>query len=248
VAGLKKANGRVFLIAGIGRPKRYFLWETFEIDTVEEDKDGLFIATGVGWQLAPPVELSGKSFSNFRAECANFIGFRSITELPYTSTLNRLAEELRSPGNKGKIEEFLKVFERLNSQSTSKPKQIPLQPTPDTSLRALSVRQPHAEAIMRGTKTIEYRSQSTNVRGRILIYASQGRYAPEDETEMMAEYRIKDVSCEELPRGVIVGSVELHACDGGEWHLRKPERAKKLVRPTARPNPIWFYPFGNPNT
>ena len=100
---------------------------------------------------------------------------------------------------------------------------------------------------MRGTKQIEYRSQSTKVRGRIFIYASQGRYSAEQEAEMMAEYRIKDMTCEELPRGVIVGSVDLHDSDGGEWHLRKPERAKKLVSPTARPNPIWFYPFGNPN-
>src|SRR5262249_50928348 len=45
--------------------------------------------------------------------------------------------------------------------------------------------QPHAEAIMRGVKTVEYRSGPTNVRGRVLIYAGLGRYSASDEAEMM---------------------------------------------------------------
>ena len=55
---------------------------------------------------------------------------------------------------------------------------------------------------------------------------------------MMAEYRIKDVACDDLPRGVLIGTVELWDCTGGdgeyEWHVRKPERAKKLLKPTGR--------------
>ncbi len=43
-------------------------------------------------------------------------------------------------------------------------------------MRALSVRQPHAEAIMRGVKPLEFRSGPTNLRERIHIYASLGRY------------------------------------------------------------------------
>jgi hypothetical protein len=81
--------------------------------------------------------------------------------------------------------------------------------------RALSIRQPHAEAIMRGVKTIEYRSAPTRIRGCIYIYASLGRYSAEDEAEMMAEYGIDDVACDDLPRGVIIGTVELHDCDNG---------------------------------
>ena len=38
--------------------------------------------------------------------------------------------------------------------------------------RALSIRQPYAEQILRGTKEIEYRSVKTNIRERIYIYAS----------------------------------------------------------------------------
>ena len=114
-------------------------------------------------------------------------------------------------------------------------------------MRALSIRQPHAEAIMRGIKKIEYRSRLTHIRERVHIYAAQGRYLDDLEAEMMADYKIKDVECDDLPRGVLVGPIELCDCtgDGGEyeWHVRKPERAKKLLKPTGRPQPGWFNPF-----
>jgi hypothetical protein len=99
----------------------------------------------------------------------------------------------------------------------------------------LSIRQPHAEAIMRGVKRIEYRSGPTKIRGRVFIYASLGRYSAKAEAEMMADYGIEDVACDELPRGVLIGTVELFDCDGGNWHVRKPERAEKLVPPTKQP-------------
>src|SRR5262249_43513590 len=72
--------------------------------------------------------------------------------------------------------------------------------------RALSIRQPHAEAILRGVKQIEYRSAPTHIRGRILIYAALGRYPEAEEVEMMQGYGIKDVTCDDLARGVLVGS------------------------------------------
>jgi hypothetical protein len=36
-------------------------------------------------------------------------------------------------------------------------------------VRALSVRQPYAEMIMRGEKTVEYRSKPTNIRERVYV-------------------------------------------------------------------------------
>ena len=110
-------------------------------------------------------------------------------------------------------------------------------------MRALSIRQPHAEAIMRASKLAEYRSRPTKVRGRIYIYASLGRYKPDDEAEMMDYYGIRDVACDDLPRGVLIGTVELYDCDGGEWYLRNPERAKELLKPKNHPQPVWFNPF-----
>ena len=114
-------------------------------------------------------------------------------------------------------------------------------------MKALSIRQPHAEAIMRGVKPIEFRSRLTNVRGRICIYAGLGRYSRGDEAEMMAEYGIDDVDCDNLPRGVLIGTVELFDCTGDDgdfhWHVRKPERAKKQRKPKKHPQPSWFNPF-----
>jgi hypothetical protein len=40
-------------------------------------------------------------------------------------------------------------------------------------MRAISIRQPWAELILRGVKTIECRSRPTRVRGQLWIYATQ---------------------------------------------------------------------------
>jgi hypothetical protein len=114
-------------------------------------------------------------------------------------------------------------------------------------MRALSIRQPHAEAVLRGVKRIEYRNRRTHIRGRIWIYAALSRDPADEEAAMMAEYGIADCRCDQLPRGVLVGTVELVDCTGKDrdfhWHLRKPERAKKRVKPTTQPQPSWFFPF-----
>jgi len=114
-------------------------------------------------------------------------------------------------------------------------------------MKALSVRQPHAEAIMRGVKPVEYHSRPTTLRERIYVYASLRRYEPEEEADMMAKYGIDDVDCDDLPRGVLIGTVELWDCTGTSrgyhWHVRNPERATELLKPTGHPQPICFNPF-----
>jgi hypothetical protein len=75
-----------------------------------------------------------------------------------------------------------------------------------TPTLALSMRQPWAELILRGVKRFEHRSRLTHVRGRILIYASLGRYARDTEADIEAE---SGIELDGLPRGVNVGSVEL---------------------------------------
>ncbi|WP_160167073.1 ASCH domain-containing protein [Rhodopirellula baltica] len=39
-------------------------------------------------------------------------------------------------------------------------------------LKALSVRQPWAELILRGHNTVEFRSQITKIRGRVYVYVA----------------------------------------------------------------------------
>ena len=114
-------------------------------------------------------------------------------------------------------------------------------------MRALTIAQPHAEAIMRQKKLVEYRPAATTVRGRIYIYASPERLNPQEEAGWLGEYDIADMSSDELPRGVIIGTVELYDCtDEGQvfgWHFRHPERESKPLVPKNKPMGIWFNPF-----
>ena len=106
-------------------------------------------------------------------------------------------------------------------------------------LRALSIRQPWAEQILRGEKTVEYRSRPTNIRGEVYIYASLANPDPGEDGDA------------DLPRGLVVGTVEITGCSGMEgeyeWELQNPKRLVEPVAPREHPQPVWFYPFGQPN-
>lgn len=114
-------------------------------------------------------------------------------------------------------------------------------------MRALSVRQPFAELIMRGLKPFEFRDQPTKVRGRVYIYACKGRYSSQDEEAILAEYELDDIMCDDLPRGVLVGTVEIFDCTPyrgrWKWHLREPKKASRRMKPKRQPQPVWFNPF-----
>lgn len=92
LASVKDAKGStIFVIAGLGKPKRYYLWEAFTIEDVPFDGTQ-YTPTGPGWVLLPPPLLQGKDFDKFKSACANFVSFRSIDDLPYRTTLRELAE------------------------------------------------------------------------------------------------------------------------------------------------------------
>lgn len=69
-------------------------------------------------------------------------------------------------------------------------------------MKCLSVKQPYAEFIVKGLKTIELRSWNTNYRGELLIHASS-----EPDGEGMRRFNIPQSS---LPNGAIVGRVLLY--------------------------------------
>jgi len=108
--------------------------------------------------------------------------------------------------------------------------------------RALSVRQPYAEQIMRGTKKIEYRSRSTIIRDRVYIYASKTLTTREKQA-----YKKMKKEPGDFPVGVLIGTVDIVGCAGGpgdyEWHLANPNRLKKPIKPDNHPQPVWFKPF-----
>jgi hypothetical protein len=66
-------------------------------------------------------------------------------------------------------------------------------------MKALSVRQPYAELILQGKKTIELRKWNTNFRGEFLIHSSK-------ISDMNA---MTKMGFKELPCGFILGKVKL---------------------------------------
>jgi len=76
-------------------------------------------------------------------------------------------------------------------------------------MKALSVRQPFAWAIVHGGKDIEYRSWATRYRGPVLIHAGMRWH---DVTPAMLARRMGIRVPEDLPRGGIVGRVEIVDC------------------------------------
>ncbi len=101
-------------------------------------------------------------------------------------------------------------------------------------MRALSIRQPNAEQILRGKKKIEYRNRLTNIRERVYIYASL-------KPETVDAWEEINLQPGDLPTGVLVGTVEIQGCTGTpgdyEWHLAKPKRLKRKLKPKKHPQP-----------
>ena len=80
---------------------------------------------------------------------------------------------------------------------------------PQSHMKCLIIKQPYVDQILAGTKPVEFRGRATSIRGRIGLIASG-------------------------QMGVILGTVELFACMGGdgkfEWMLREPRRLAAPVR------------------
>jgi len=95
---------------------------------------------------------------------------------------------------------------------------------PDPEIvRALSVRQPYAELILRGKKRQEYRSRRTNVRERVWLYAS---LTDADDTRAWRQVGTPKGG---LVKGKIIGSVVIAGCkerdiDDFAWVLSDPRR------------------------
>lgn len=134
---------------------------------------------------------------------------------------------------------------------------------PDKNLIALGIRQPWAELILRGIKTIEVRSSQTNVRGPIYVYSSKKLAGIPAATEAIDRYNL-DV--DSLPRGLLVGTVEIvdsapcRASDATAacvprsllegktgWQLANPQRLEEPLPVRFLPYGVWFYPFRRRN-
>lgn len=132
-------------------------------------------------------------------------------------------------------------------------------PHPDPDRIALGVKQPWAELILRGVKTIEVRSQNTNVRGPIYIYTSRRIADIEPARNALDRYELDP---EQLVYGRLVGSVDIvdsqpgtaddaaASCVPSEflennygWQLANPVRFDEPLTVRFLPYGVWFYPF-----
>jgi hypothetical protein len=111
-------------------------------------------------------------------------------------------------------------------------------------MRAITVRQPWAHAIIFMGKTVENRSWSTSYRGPLLIHAGKA-YDREAWHDALDARRSHDGFDANLPRGVILGVVRLAGVHGSDdctgrctsWSIRD-QYHWELVNPRAFPEPI----------
>ncbi len=132
-------------------------------------------------------------------------------------------------------------------------------PAPLPNHLAFGIQQPWAELILRGIKTIEVRRLPVRPGGPIYLYASQQLSKATYAIEAAQKYGL---DTESLPRGVLVGTIEVAACrpttpDDSkaacvpeEFLLRMNAwvigTATRLDPPEPILNPpfgMWFYPF-----
>ena len=109
-------------------------------------------------------------------------------------------------------------------------------------MRAISIRQPWAEEILRGDKKLEYRKTPCRILNeRVYIYAS-----PKVEKKELRRFKELGLRPGELPTKVLVGTIEFKSCTGSrgnyKWGIRNPERLERNKKPVGKPKPIWFYP------
>jgi len=96
-------------------------------------------------------------------------------------------------------------------------------------VRAISIRQPYVELILRRLKTNEYRSRPTKIRERVYIYASL------KAANNQRAWRKAKAEPGDFRTGAIVASVEIAGC---VWLKRQKEYAYRLLKPKRLPRPL----------
>ncbi len=124
---------------------------------------------------------------------------------------------------------------------------------------ALGVKQPWAELILQGIKTLEIRSRPTNICDRIYLYSSKKNAREDFALQAVRAYQLE---IDFLPTGLLVGSVEITGCRKATaqdeqascvpanilsgcyaWELSQPQRFSEPLPVRFLPYGVWFYPF-----
>lgn len=85
-------GNEVFLIAGLGHPKKYFLWSKITPVQVSITEDGYYEVEGHTFYPQKPIRIdTTPEFDKFLKFCGNFgIGLQNITNHPFTNILHSL--------------------------------------------------------------------------------------------------------------------------------------------------------------
>ncbi len=85
-------SNEIFLIIGIGKPKKYYLWERILADKVIPETDGFFTVEGSCVNPKNPIRIDTlNNFDDFKHFCGNFgLGLQNITNHPFSKTLDSL--------------------------------------------------------------------------------------------------------------------------------------------------------------
>ena len=125
------------------------------------------------------------------------------------------------------------------------------------SVLALSIRQPFAELILRGVKTVEYRSRPTRIVNEpFYIYAARPK-GRKSEIRISKSETIPNpqMTNGELPTGLLVGTAVISRCTRStgsgrgrtngsyHWYLKNVKRLARPRKPKNMPQPVWFNPF-----
>lgn len=83
---------------------------------------------------------------------------------------------------------------------------------PYPKIKVLAIRQPWASLVICGLKKIDIRSMNTSTRGTIAIYASRTAIRKKDLKWVHEKYDIPSDVLDDLPTGMIIGTVNLVDC------------------------------------
>jgi hypothetical protein len=235
--GMKNLVGEtIWVIEGRDTPKRFHLTQRFIAERVEEDHHsaGLFVISGShGTRYLNEPELNELTwFPAFRKAMGNFsVGIQPVSD---RKLVNALKKVLPGPA----VAAPKKILRRPAGVRPSKA-EIPAEPEYDIDY-AISIRQPYAEQILQGVKRFEYRQQHTRIRERVWIFADS-QPAESDEEWTASGFKVED-----LPTGVIVGSVEIADSKWDEerscfaYALKKPQRLATPFEVSDGPRPgLW---------
>ena len=132
-------------------------------------------------------------------------------------------------------------------------------------MKTLSIRQPWASLIVKGFKDVENRSWRTPIRGEIAIHASASKTEDDWEDAVITASMIQTITFSEaekwiiesigefdkLPRGLIIGTVEIADCKRERrslWHFNDNwgfylQNPKELKKPILAKGKLGFWDF-----